>query len=48
MKFYCLKDKKSVNVEKVTYRIIKTPSGKRKLAQARCPRGHKVAKFVKM
>jgi len=50
MKFYCLKDKKSVNVEdsKVKYKVVKTPSGKRKLAQATCPKGHKLAKFVKM
>jgi hypothetical protein len=49
MKFYCLKDRKSVNVEdsKVKYRSVKTRSGKRKLAEAKCPKGHKLAKFVK-
>jgi hypothetical protein len=50
MKFYDLKDKKYVTVDdaKVKYRIIKVKGTKRKLAEAVCPSGHKLSKFVKM
>jgi hypothetical protein len=49
MKFYCLTDKKwTADIKEVKYRIIKTPSGKRKQAYAVCKNGHKVTKFVKM
>lgn len=51
MKFYCVTDKKwtdNIPENKIKYKVVKTPSGKRKLAQAICKHGHHVAKFVKM
>lgn len=50
MRFYCVKCKKPVNIpeSQVTYKVFKTPSGKRKMAIATSPAGNKVYKFVKM
>ncbi len=50
MKFYCVKCKKAINIpeSQVTYKIIKTRGGKRKMAIAKSPKGNKVYKFVKM
>jgi hypothetical protein len=48
MKIYCLQCKKRYEIDKVTYRIVKGRGGKRKMAQGKCPKGHKVNKFVKM
>ena len=47
MKIYWLQCKKPYEVSDVTYRLVKGRGGKRKLAQGRCPKGHKVSKFVK-